>query len=247
MSPVPSTKLRVVTYNIHKGIGGVDRRYDLARIAGVLAHIEADLVLLQEVDEGVPRSRGDRQVELLAAELGYPHWAYQKNVRLKRGHYGNAILSHLPLPETWDLDLSIRFKKRRQALVAKTHVDVGEHRRTLLVCNAHLGLAGFERTMQIRRLLAFDPIANLHESTPAVVGGDFNDVWSSHGRLLMFPEGYQCAVRRAKTFPAAYPMRSLDAIYYRGTIELTSSYVAHTKLAKQASDHRPVVADFEVT
>ena len=41
--------IRIVTYNIHKCIGGVDRRYDLARVVGVISHYQPDLVLLQEV------------------------------------------------------------------------------------------------------------------------------------------------------------------------------------------------------
>ncbi len=39
--------LRLMTYNIHKGIGGVDRRYRLERIIETLALLELDIVLLQ--------------------------------------------------------------------------------------------------------------------------------------------------------------------------------------------------------
>jgi len=48
-------QLRVLSYNIHRAIG-IDRLFRPARIAKVLRHHEADLVLLQEVDVGVPRS-----------------------------------------------------------------------------------------------------------------------------------------------------------------------------------------------
>ena len=40
--------LRLMTYNIHKGIGGVDRRYDLQRIIDVIRHYDPDIVFLQE-------------------------------------------------------------------------------------------------------------------------------------------------------------------------------------------------------
>ena len=48
--------LRVITYNIHKAIG-VDRRFRPQRIVDILRHYDADVVTLQEVDDGVPRSR----------------------------------------------------------------------------------------------------------------------------------------------------------------------------------------------
>jgi endonuclease/exonuclease/phosphatase family metal-dependent hydrolase len=49
-------RLRVLSYNIHRAIG-VDRRFRPERIARILEAHDPDVVLLQEVDEGVPRSR----------------------------------------------------------------------------------------------------------------------------------------------------------------------------------------------
>jgi len=46
--------LKVLTYNIHRAIG-VDRRFRPERIVEILTHHDADLALLQEVDEGAPR------------------------------------------------------------------------------------------------------------------------------------------------------------------------------------------------
>jgi endonuclease/exonuclease/phosphatase family metal-dependent hydrolase len=47
--------MRVVTYNIHRCVG-VDRKYDPARVAGVLKEIGADIIGLQEVDTGLDYS-----------------------------------------------------------------------------------------------------------------------------------------------------------------------------------------------
>ena len=63
-------QFRLVTYNIHKGIGGVDRLYRPERIVETLAHYQPDIVLLQEVDDGVPRSRHHRQVPQETPEPG---------------------------------------------------------------------------------------------------------------------------------------------------------------------------------
>ena len=53
-----------MTYNIHKGIGGVDRRYELNRVIEVLRSCEPDIAFLQEVDEGAPRSLGGVKLEM---------------------------------------------------------------------------------------------------------------------------------------------------------------------------------------
>ncbi len=241
-----SSRLRIMTYNIHKAIGGVDRRYDPGRIIDTIEHNQPDILMLQEVDDGVPRSRHHRQVDLLGDALGYQHRVFQGNVTLKQGQYGNAILSRYAISESWDVDLKIPMKKARRAQVIKTRLSVDGHTRTLVICNTHLGLAGLERVNQIRKLLACEPIANAHHDTPMVLGGDFNDVWSSIGRRFMLPYGFRCAVKNTKTFPAVMPVRSLDAIYYRGDLELETSFAGHTEVAHQASDHLPVVADFVV-
>jgi len=237
-------QLRLMTYNIHKGIGGLDRRYDLQRIIDVIQHYHPDIVFLQEVDEGVRRSKHDRQIELLAEALELEHFLYQNNVPVKDGHYGNAILSRFPLSERLDLDLKVSIKKNRRALIVRTEVPVQGGNHGMLLCNAHLGLSGFERSVQIKRILSLDALKSI--PNPVIVGGDFNDVWAEHGRKLMFPLGFQCAVCNAKTFPAALPVRSLDAIYYRGDVHLVDSFAGRNKLARQASDHLPVIADFNI-
>jgi len=238
--------LKFLTYNIHKGIGGIDRKYRLERVIEVLRHHNPDIALLQEVDDGGPRSRGDCQVELLREALGYSDSAFQANVRLRRGHYGNAILSRFPLSHQSDVELTIRPKKRRRALVAHARLAHEHHTRTLIVANLHLGLADFERRMQLRRLLRHESIVHHHATTPMIVGGDFNDVWGRLGRRVMQPGGFHSATGKVRTFPARMPLRSLDSIYYRGDVELDHAFAGHTQLCCEASDHRPLIAYLEV-
>lgn len=239
-------QFRLVTYNIHKGIGGVDRRYNLERVVATIAHCAPDILFLQEVDDDVPRSRHHRQVDLLSEHLELPHCAFQSNVQLRQGSYGNAILSRWPLRDVEDVDLTIPFKKRRRGLMAHCHLHINGHRRTLLACNVHLGLAGFERTMQIKRLLANRTISRTQQHTPMILAGDYNDVWGTLGRRLLTPAGFSSAAKSIRTFPAMLPMRALDRIYYRGDLELDHSFASRTKSARQASDHLPLVADFRV-
>ena len=236
--------LRLVTYNIHKGIGGVDRRYRLERVIETLCHCQPDVALLQEVDDGVPRSRHDRQVDLLAEALGLPHLAYQQNVSLTHGHYGNAVLSRYPLTAAEDVDLTIPLKKRRRALVVRCRVPVGGHARSLLVVNVHLGLSSIERQFQLRQLLQRHPLTQASRWLPIAIGGDYNDFFGNLGRRVMFPQGFASTGQRIRTFPAVLPVRSLDHIFYRGSLELRHAFASRGRLARQASDHLPLVADF---
>ena len=233
---------RLITYNIHKGIGGVDRRYRPGRIVETLARYEPDVVLLQEVAAGVPRWGRHRQVDLLGDALGLRHRAFQPNVRLRKGVYGNAILSRFPLSDIRTIDLTIRLKKRRRAQVARCRLTAGGHTHRLLLVNLHLGLAGFERRMQLRRLLGSDALAHARRETPLIVAGDFNDVYGSLGRRHLEPAGFRPAVGKIKTFPAILPLRPLDRIYFRGRLRLVRSFASRTAVAKQASDHLPLVA-----
>ncbi len=239
-------RFRIVTYNIHKGIGGVDRRYRLQRTEDTLRHCDADILCLQEVDEGVPRSRGQAQATVLAEALGMPHVAFQRNVKLKHGSYGNAILSRFPLEEVTNIDLTVPLKKRRRALLAKCRLQFDHHRRTLLVACLHLGLSGFERKHQLRRLLKHSLLKQANHRASIILAGDYNDVWGKLAGSTLTPAGYEMAGRKIRTFPAVMPVRPLDRIFYRGSLELDHAFAAHTKVARQASDHLPLVADFTI-
>lgn len=54
----------IMSWNIHAGIGE-DGNYDLSRIAEEIKRVDADVVLLQEVDRKTRRARGSDQVTLL--------------------------------------------------------------------------------------------------------------------------------------------------------------------------------------
>lgn len=239
-------QFRLMTYNIHKGIGGIDRRYRPERIVETIAQAEVDVVLLQEVDDGVPRSRRHRQVDWLADALDMPYRAYQRNVRLKWGHYGNAIISRFPLSDIHNVELSVRMKKPRRAIAAHLRLHEGEHSRTVKIYNMHLGLAGYERNIQINKLLSDVDLRHSHQTTPVILGGDFNDLWGSLGRKALDAAGFQSAGKQMLTFPAVRPLRALDRLFYRGDLRLPHCYAAHSRVARQASDHRPLVAEFKV-
>jgi endonuclease/exonuclease/phosphatase family metal-dependent hydrolase len=242
-------KLRILTYNVHKCIGGVDRRYDPTRVCETIAHYEPDVVLLQEVDHRVKRSNHDRQVDLLGDLLGYRHRTWFPNVVVRGGgEYGNAILSRFPLTDTRNIDLTVGWRKRRSVLHARYRVRVPETRRvrTVHVFNMHLGLSGGERKIQLKRFLDSNPFKGFNERTPLIVAGDFNDVWGTLGKKLLMPAGFRGMGQPLRTFPSYAPVRALDSVYVRGDVELHRVQRGRVALAKRASDHLPLIADIEL-
>jgi endonuclease/exonuclease/phosphatase family metal-dependent hydrolase len=242
-------RLRLLTYNIHKGIGGVDRRYRLDRVTAVLGHYAPDVVLLQEVDDGARRSRRDRQVDLLAEGLGLPHRAFFPNVHVRGGGaYGNAVLSRFPVAAARNLDLTYPGRKRRSALHAVLHAPGahGGRHRTIHVFDLHLGLAEFERNWQLALFFGDEAFAQIPHRTPVVVGGDFNDVWGRFGKTFFAPRGFHVPQRPARTFPAWAPVRALDAVYARGSLRVLHLFRSHLLQARFASDHLPLSAELEL-
>src|SRR3989454_8211768 len=125
--------VRVMTYNIHVGIG-MDKKLDLARIAGVINAQHADLVGLQEVDRGVTRTqRVDEIAEL--AKLTRMNYDFAFNLRYQGGQYGVAILSRFPIMAMdHRLYKNTREAERRGFIRAEVQV----HGRTLNFVTTHL-------------------------------------------------------------------------------------------------------------
>jgi endonuclease/exonuclease/phosphatase family metal-dependent hydrolase len=249
--------LRVLTYNIHKCLGGLDRRYVPERVSETIAHYAPDLVLLQEVDNEAARSSRHRQVDVLGDLLGMRHRTWFSNVKVRGGgSYGNAILSRFPLRETINIDVTVPPKKKRSVLHGRYRVTlpqngggrrVSRNTRTLHVYNMHLGLSGIERKMQLRKFMESHPFTGLHHQTPVIVAGDLNDVYGTLGPKMFLPAGFRGPKKALPTFPAYAPVRALDGIYVRGSLKLLQVQRARIALAKKASDHLPLIADLEIT
>src|SRR6476661_4661857 len=86
----PAAPLRVLTYNIHHG-AGTDGVFDLARIASVISAANPDIVSLQEVDNGVPRTNNINEVARLAELTGMQSY-FAKARNLDGGSYGDGVL-----------------------------------------------------------------------------------------------------------------------------------------------------------
>jgi len=237
--------MRLLSYNIHKGIGGRDRRYRLERVLAVIEHEQPDLICLQEVDRNVRRSRFHNQPQLLAEHFQAADFAFQINVHLKSGGYGNLVLSRWPFESRHHVSLRRNNKKPRGAQLVVVQTPEGP----LHLVNWHLGLAERERRWQVEHLLKHHLFREA-ERLPTLIAGDFND-WRNTLNNGLFPgSGFEQITRpiaRFRSFPAYMPVGSLDKAYCRGDIQVVAAHVVKSQQARAASDHLPLVVDFHLT
>lgn len=236
--------LRVATYNIHK-CRGLDQRVRPGRIADVLGEMDADVVALQEV-VGQGRNPQEDQARYVAERLGY-HAIFGENRRHNGAAYGNLLLSRFPVLHSCNYDITARGREPRGALRADIRLD---DERMLHLFNVHLGTDYRERQEQARSLVSRWILGDDELSGACVMLGDFNE-WVPGSPLL--PLAAHFGVRngsghsmRRRTYPCILPLFRLDHIYFSDGLKLHSMKTYRSRRALVASDHLPVVAEFDL-
>jgi endonuclease/exonuclease/phosphatase family metal-dependent hydrolase len=261
-------KLRIATWNIHKGVSALGSRPRVHGIKQALAGIAADVVFLQEVQgrhdllalkHASWPSQG--QHEFLASET--QHAAYGKNAVYDHGHHGNALLSIFPITSAHNQDVSDHAFEQRGILHCVLTIDA-----MAIHCYViHLGLFAGSRLRQTDALINAVRSTAPHDA-PLLIAGDFNDwtnalsdtLCSQLGVTEVFDKGLSTArfgdyLRRlsgrgprkapARTFPAAMPVLQLDRVYVRG-FDVISAEVLHGASWARLSDHAPIVAELSL-
>ncbi len=237
--------VRVATYNIHKCVG-MDRKYSPERIVDVLREIDADVVGLQEVLCHSKLHKRDHQAEFIAEELGMD-FRLGENRRINGGDYGNVILSRFPIRDHTNYDISVKKYEPRGCLRAEIAVNGGD---PLHFINVHMGTSYFERRHQVHKMLAEHVLDSPELTGRRIVAGDFNE-WISGITTRLFRSNFEAVdpklhLGQARTFPGLLPLVHLDHVYFDNTFQLRNAFLHRSRTALIASDHLPIVAEFEV-
>jgi endonuclease/exonuclease/phosphatase family metal-dependent hydrolase len=224
-------RVRVVVVNVRGFRDGSER---LVRLVG---HFEPDLVLLNETGS---RWRLRRLANALGMELAADPWSPLRR-RVK-----DAVLVRPP----WRIaeHRQHRFEGGpwlypRGALVAR--LERGDGR--LCAISTHLGLHPRERLADARALAAL--VDDL--DTPIVAGGDLNE--RPDGRAAGFlSERFRDAWllggdADGDTFPADEPTARIDYLFVSEGVVVERVLVPPGPDARQASDHRPLVAELTLS
>jgi endonuclease/exonuclease/phosphatase family metal-dependent hydrolase len=226
-------RFRAATYNIRKAIGlDWSRRPD--RILAVLDEIGADVVALQEADRRFG-ARTSAIPPMMLADAGWrvaPVAAHTGGI----GWRGNAILFGPRLEARAARPLVLPGLEPRGAAYAELALEG----RALTVVGAHLGLTPGPRRRQIEALLAAAPEGH---AGATLLMGDMNEPRIRAGALRLLEPHWRLAPP-VPSFHARRPLAALDRIAHGRALRLLSVHVHASALARQASDHLPVVADF---
>jgi endonuclease/exonuclease/phosphatase family metal-dependent hydrolase len=225
----PLGALRVVTWNMDAALTG-----PLTDIAAVLMGIDADVILLQEVDDDVQRSGNVNQAAVLGKALG-AEYVFAETMPWQNGHYGIATLSRLPIAavERIALDAPDASERRIGLDVTLCLGPVAAH-----VVNLHADIvsdAGAENVTDLLRVL------KPRIGSGLLLAGDFNAAPTDPGPQAVLAAGLIDVVAPHDPSPTSGSRRQ-DFIF--GDARLAPHARGAHIVPSDKSDHVPVVADF---
>jgi endonuclease/exonuclease/phosphatase family metal-dependent hydrolase len=237
-----TSTFRAMTYNIHHG-EGLDRKVDLQRIADLIKREQADIVALQEVDKGVQRT-GQRDCPAELAALTGMTCVFSNNYPFQGGEYGNAVLTRFPV-QHWSNRHYKMLRPGEPRGLLQVVLDV--HGRELVFLDTHLDPRGddAERWFSSAEL---EEAIQPYRGQPMILCGDFNDIPDSRTCKKLAQEFTDTWVAAGAgdgfTIPAEKPRKRIDYIWTSKdpAIQALKVWVPES----EASDHRPVVAEFKL-
>ncbi|CAN7276659.1 endonuclease/exonuclease/phosphatase family protein [Rhizobium sp. LjRoot254] len=233
--------LRVLTYNVHS-CRGRDRRHDPARIAEVIASAKPQVIALQELDVGRLRTGGIDQAYMIAEHLRMDSH-FHPALHVDEEKYGDAILTALPSRVVRAAALPSVGEPR-----GAIWVEVDYFGAKVQIINTHFGLWRRERMLQARTLAGHEWLGSTEcRASPSLLAGDFNAGPRSRAYSIL-AEGLSrrtLTIPARPTFPARFPVLRLDHIFANPNARIIGYEVVDTPLARQASDHLPLLATVE--
>jgi endonuclease/exonuclease/phosphatase family metal-dependent hydrolase len=227
-------RMRIATYNIHRAIGsdGLDKP---ERIAAVLHELNADIVALQEVGyaSGTPGNMLEYLGESVQARV-----IEGVTLQDERGHYGNAVLSRLPINDFQLHDISVSGREPRGAI----ELNLKFNDIAVQIIATHLGLRPGERRHQIERLI---PLLDASTADIRILLGDLNE-WFLWGRPLRRLHRVFGHTPAPSTFPARRPWFALDRLWVQPLSAIDSLRAHNSAAARLASDHLPLLAELHI-
>lgn len=226
----PKDVLRVATFNIHSGRGR-DRRCDLDRTAAVLKSAP-DLLGLNEVRGTWHELIGLDQAAELANRLGMHSAFVPTERRWWHDHFGNAILTQIPITQIHRLPLAGR---RGKAFRTATLVQFEFQGRQVQLLSAHVD-SQTDRESQLQAVLAL--FTGLQ--APAILMGDLNSDREDPQlkALLARPDVVDAIHEESRDVRGRLP---IDWILARGFRCRSGQLVEN-----EASDHPLAIAELEL-
>ena len=245
----PPVTLRVLSFNIHTGIGS-DGVLDLSRTAAAIRDTGADVVALQEVDvhwhaRSDFRDQARDLADMLRMRVFFaPIYDLDPlTPGAPRRQYGVAVLSRFPVPHTENHEIT-RLSTQDPEPVPKPTPGFAEavvlvRGLPVHVYSTHLD---YRADPAVREMQVADALRILSEDPgPQVLLGDFN---APHEAPELAPlwTVLTDAAPDGGTYPAEAPTKRIDFVTVSDGVQVRSASTPETL----ASDHRPVFAELAV-
>ena len=253
---------RGLAFGNTQGGGREERRQRLIDIANLIEEIDADIVVLNEVDFDSTWSFRVNQARFIAQSAHYPFVTEQRNLDFRFAvgswRFGNAVLSRHPIQRAELVDLPA-FKTWESLLAGKKRsvfcdIEVAGH--AVVIGAIHLSHRSELLRVESARMLLDD---SMDATGTVILAGDFNstpsgfpdslqsvsgenamDVFDQSGRFSRRP--VQTPTDEELTFRSNLPERTIDWIL----LGRDSAFIDYTVIDSELSDHRPVVATIDL-
>jgi len=244
--------LRVMTFNIAHGRGtgshqawrhAQDLDSNVRRIGDLLVKWRPHLVALQEVDRPSWWSGGSDQLAVLE-RYAVAYRAEGRHVQGLGLHYGAALLSRMPIHESYSLRFPVRWPTWPKGYVAARVHWPGHPDRRFTVVSVHLDFASDARREEQTSVM-IDHLRR--EDRPLIVMGDLNAEHRAGSPVQRLMQELDLHTWRATTTDADPTFPGLDSRIDWILVSSSFEILDYRVLRDAPSDHRPVVMDLAWT
>lgn len=231
---VGAQSVRLMSYNIHNGVG-MDKVRDYDRLAKVIRQFHPDMVAIQELDSVTHRSKGDDVLDELAQRTKMRAF-YAPAIDYDGGKYGIGILAKKKPVAIYRYSLPGR--EERRALICVEF-------KKMVFCCTHLSLTKADRMASLK--IIQDVASRYKGLKPVFVAGDFNDVPDSPLVQGLLSDFQVLTDLSQPTFPAPAPKETID--YIVAQKDASKMFLVKEAVVVDepvASDHRPVFVKVRV-
>ncbi|MTC72038.1 endonuclease/exonuclease/phosphatase family protein [Providencia sp. wls1914] len=248
--------IKVATYNIGKNELAADVA-NLDELSKAIAKIDADIIVLTEIDNKTARSKKVNQLEEIA-KANKMDFAFGKALDFDGGEYGVGILSKYKIEKSQVVNLPSGGAEQRVVLLSQ--ITKPGFDSPIIIMGTHLDWQKDPtiRIGQVRHILdatigdtetGFDNIA----ASIKILAGDFNSTAKEQPiqEISYFWDPVEKKGVNYRTWPAVNPAIDIDHIFtYKGQVWDVKTMTIPTDSKdfqwSKVSDHLPVIAELEL-